>query len=390
LYALLGTLSVGTKARWNWGAAICFALGVMPLFFLICWYDFVNFGSPFRLANDFQNPLFRDTSALLGMFYLPNPYVAAVLTVSPYRGILFLAPITIMSFYGLFIWLREKTWVPEARLCLGIFAFFFIVNVCFNGYHGGFAAGPRYLVPGLPFLALPLVVAFARWRWIGIGLAAISIAQQTLLTATDAQNSLAVGGHARLDDEHRKDDFFAEIIGQYAWPLFTQGRAWPVLHKLMDQALDKQAADLKEEGVKNPERKERLAKVKKEMNDAIVRGESTPFILGAIRGPVSVNPIGAYDGLLIFTIFPAGSLQTNWNSFNVGEFWFPESRWSLLPLLFVCGGLITVLVVIAIRRDRSPGITQIPGTGHEAGPEGQRPAQIPAQRGGGKGIADAR
>ena len=224
LYALLGTRSAGGKCRWNWAAAIWFVLGVLPPFLAICAYDQVNFGSPFRLANDFQNPLFRDTTALLGMFYLPKPYVAGLLTVSPYRGIFFLAPVTIMGLYGLFVWLREKTWVAEARLCLGVFGFFFIVNVCFNGYHGGFAAGPRYLVPGLPFLALPVVVAFMRWRWLTMALAVISVGQQLILTATDAQNSLAVGGHARLDDAHRKDDFFCQIVGEYAWPLSPRAR----------------------------------------------------------------------------------------------------------------------------------------------------------------------
>ncbi|MDR3404637.1 MAG: hypothetical protein P4L99_19195 [Chthoniobacter sp.] len=352
LYALLATLSVPGKVRWNWRALGWFSVGVAPLFVVICVYDWVNFGSPFKLANDFQNPLFKDTSALLGMFYMPNPYVAGLLTVSPYRGIFFLAPVTIMGIYGLIVWLREKTWVAEARLCLAIFGFFFLVNVCFNGYHGGFSAGPRYLVPGLPFLGLPLVVAFMRWRWLTSALMLISIVQQTLLTATDAQNSLAVGGHARVDDAHRKDDFFCQIVGEYAWPLFAYGRAWPVLNQLIAARLDKEDTQLKDDGMSEPERKENLAKMEKDMRESIARGESTSFILGAIRGPVSVNPIGSYDGLLTFTMFPAGSVETDWNSFNAGEFFFPESRASLLPLLVISGGLAGLLIVLAGRRDR--------------------------------------
>jgi hypothetical protein len=354
LYALLGTLPPGGKRRWNWRAAIWFSLGVAPLFLVICAYAWVNFGSPFKLSNDFQNPLFQDTSLFLGMFNMPSPYVAGLLTVSPYRGIFFLAPVTIMSLYGLFVWLREKTWVAEARLCLGVFAFFFIVNVCFNGYHGGFAAGPRYLVPGLPFLALPLVVAFLRWRWVTMALALVSLVEQTLLTATDAQNSLAVGGHARIDDEHRKDDFYCQIVGEYAWPLFAYGRAWPVLDKLISVKLEKEDTQLKADGVNDAERQTRLATLEKDLRASVARGDSNPFILGAIRGPVSVNPIGVYDGLLTFTFFPAGSMQTDWNSFNVGEFWFPQSRASLLPLLFLSGGMVVILLVVAARRDREP------------------------------------
>src|SRR5258708_27164129 len=157
---------------------------------------------------------------------MPRPYVAGPLAFSPYRGIFFLAPVTLMSLYGIVVWLREKTYAAEARLCLAIFGFFFLVNASFNGYHGGFSAGPRYLVPGLPFLALPLVVAFARRRLLTGALALISVFNQLLLTATDAQNPLAVGGHAR--NNHR-EAFFNNLVGDYAWPLFAYGRAWPML-----------------------------------------------------------------------------------------------------------------------------------------------------------------
>jgi hypothetical protein len=348
LYALLAT----QPRRWNWRAALLYSLGVVPPFLLICWYGWRCFGSPFTLNTDFQNPLFKVTGGLFGMFALPNPYVAGLITISPYRGILFLAPVTLMSLYGLYVWLREKTFAPEARLCLGIFAFFFLVNASFNGYHGGFSAGPRYLVPGLPFLALPLVVAFLRWRKITLTLAAISVIHQTLLTATDAQNSLAVGGHARIDDAHRKDDFWCQIVGEYAWPLFATGRAWPVLDQLIAVRLEKKDEELQQEGVEEGERKAQVAALDRELRDIIARGEASPMILGAIKGPVSVNPIGIYDGLLTFTFFPANSMESDWNSFNVGEFLFPQSRKSLLPLLLVTGGIGAWLLRRAARQDR--------------------------------------
>ncbi len=141
-------------------------------------------------------------------------------------------------------------------------------------------------------------------------------------------------------------------MGEYAWPLFAYGRAWPVLNQLIAARLDKEDTQLKDDGMAEPDRKEKLAKMEKHLRESIARGESDQFILGAIRGPVSVNPIGAYDGLLVFTMFPAGSVQTDWNSFNVGEFFFPQSRASLLPLLAISGGLAGILIVLAARRDR--------------------------------------
>src|SRR5262249_5973005 len=101
LYALLATLPRDGTRRFNWRAAIFYSLGVLPPFLLICWYGKACFGSPFTLNTDFQNPLFKVEGGALGMFALPNPYVAGLLAVSPYRGIFFLAPVTIMSLYGL-------------------------------------------------------------------------------------------------------------------------------------------------------------------------------------------------------------------------------------------------------------------------------------------------
>jgi len=162
-----------------------------------------------------------------------------------------------------------------------------------------------------------------------------------------------VGGHARVDDAHRKDDFFSQIVGDYAWPLFAYGRAWPILNQLIAARLDKENTDLTDEGVEEAKRKQRLATLEQGMRKSIALGDSSPLLLGAIRGPVSVNPIGAYDGLLTFTFFPAGSVQTDWNSFNVGEFWFPQQRVSLLPLLVISGSLAGILIVMAARRDRA-------------------------------------
>jgi hypothetical protein len=349
IYALLATRSSGQGRRWNWMGAVYFTLGVLPLLLLICWYNKVNFGSPFKLANDFQNPLFKDTTAFLGMFNWPSPYVAALVTVSPYRGIFFLAPVLAMGCYGLVIWLREKTYAAEARLCLAMFVFFFLVNVSFNGYHGGFSAGPRYLVPGLPFLALPLAVAFARQKALTWALALISVFNQVLLTATDAQNPLAVGGHARIE---QREDFFNNLVGDYAWPLFAYGRAWPVLDRLLKIQIDKDSEELDESNVTGAEKTGRLDAMRRGYREGIIRGDVSPFLLAAIEGPVSVNPIGAYEGLLTFSFFPPHSHECDWNSFNVGEFLFPKSRWSLLPLLLVTGGLSFFLVLGARKEDR--------------------------------------
>jgi hypothetical protein len=260
--------------------------------------------------------------------------VVWLITVTPYRGIFFLSPVLLMSIYGIIVWLREKTYAAEARLALAICGFFFLVNASFNGYHGGFSAGPRYLIPALPFLALPLVVAFTRWRRLTGALAVISIAHQLLLTATDAQSPVAVGGHARIDT---REDGTYHLVAEYAWPLFAYGRAWPLLDQLLQVHMEKESDRLVLEFPEEEEREQQIRAYRASLREGMERGDASPFLLASIRGPVSVNPVGVYEGMF-YQIDTHEHPRTTWNSFNVGEFLWPQSRWSLLPLLLISGG----------------------------------------------------
>ena len=56
-----------------------------------------------------------------------------------------------------------------------------------------------------------------------------------------------------------------------------------------------------------------------------------------------------YDGLFTYTFYPPRSPQSGWNSFNAGEFLWPQSRWSLLPHCLICGGLSVWLLLEAGR-----------------------------------------
>lgn len=329
---------------------LLYTLGVAGPFLLICWYGWNCFGSPFRLNNDFQNPLFKDPAGALGMFAMPNLYVGGLLVASPFRGLFVLAPVLVLGLAGLVVWMKEKTFAPEARLALAVFGFFFLVNMSFNGYHGGYSAGPRYLVPGIPFLALALVVAFRRWPRLSLVLLAVSVFQQGILTATDAQNPLAVGGHTRLDDKHRRDDFFSSLVGEYAWPLFARGRADGLLEQLLKARLEDEADRLALTVDDEAERAARLAETGKEWRASIERREPSPFLLAAIRGPVSVNPVGVYDGLLGYGCFAMDAPQSAWASCNAGELLLPGRRASLLPLLLVGGGLV-FMAFRSARRD---------------------------------------
>ncbi len=336
-------LLLGGQHRLQWRAAVRFTLGVLPCLAVLLAYNVAAFGSPFALNTSFQNPVFKETApAFLGMFTAPSWFAALVITISPWRGIFILSPVILAAIVCIFR--RGKMEMPRAerRLILACAAFFFLINVCFNGFHGGFAAGPRYLIPALPFLCLALAPAFVRWPCATTALAVVSIVQQSLLTITDALNPLGIGAHVWVNHpgEWKEKITGNSLVWRYAWPMFAHGRAWPVIDAKFEEWLRGQRRDLEKKGLPTAEIEKEMAARRAETWQKILRGETEPLWIAAMDGPVSANVMGPWDGTY-FQKFPAHSPATTWAAFNVGELIFPASRWSLAPLaaLWIAGAL---------------------------------------------------
>jgi hypothetical protein len=125
-------------------------------------------------------------------------------------------------------------------------------------------------------------------------------------------------------------------LTEYAAPLFFEGRAWPILNMLIAEKVAEQRDQYTAAGLKPEQQASLLAKFEADMRQSVIEGSDDPLDLGSYAGPVSVNPTGVCEGGY-YSLFDAGSPWARWNSFNVGEFWFPESRWSVVPLLGLVG-----------------------------------------------------
>ena len=101
---------------------------------------------------------------------------------------------------------------------------------------------------------------------------------------------------------------------------------------------------VEKKGVPAADAEAQIGKLRIETRAKIERGESEPVWLAAMPGPVSTNILGVWDGDY-FLHFPAHSPATVWSAFNVGELVFPESRWSLAPLL-----ALWIAGAVALRR----------------------------------------
>ena len=340
---------------------LAYLLGLLGPFLLLCAYNVAAFGTPFTTNYAFEDPQFLEKGeAFLGVFQVPDLSVILQATVSPFRGVFLAAPALLLGVAGLVTWFRSGRMRAEWVFVVSVVGFFLAFLTTFNGWHGGWGASPRYLVPALPFLALPAVLLFARAPVVSSAVAAISIVLNLLVVAVDPQAPVGLTPMARIDG---LPTWRHSPVTLYEWPLFSTGRAGPILDAQREAVLEANDRFLARKGAPPEARARSAAGLRRHIDQTVAEGQPAPLLLqrgpdgapglspsplSAFTGPVSANPAGMYEGWM-FQTFGPGSNEARWNSFNVGEFLFPQSRWSLAPLLLLelllCG-----LAVRAARR----------------------------------------
>jgi len=274
--------------------------------------------------------------------------VAAVaVLVSPFRGLFFSSPVLLMGVAGLVAMWREGK-RAEALLCGSIPGFFLLFTISFNGWYGGWGVGPRYLIPALPFLALPLVVSFGRYFRTTLVLAVLSALTMACFAAVDVQSPVGVAPIARNSS---RSTLLREPLTEYALPILFTGKAWPILNAQIGDAMRRAEQTLRDEGTPPEEARNRLKAYRERLEASVEEGEpELPLALWS--GPVSANPSGMYEGWW-GRVFAPGDPQLRWNAFNAGELILPHSAWSLLFLAALWLPLAWPALAIARRSART-------------------------------------
>ena len=258
-----------------WKSALRYIAGGAPFALALGAYHYAAFGSPLRTSIATMNPAFVEPGAILGVFHLPRLDSLWGITFSPYRGLFFLAPVVLLALIGV-----------RDRLILIAFGVLLILNASFNGWHGGYTAGPRYLLAVVPLLMLGLQ---PRWRLLTYALATISILFNFAVTAVDPQ----------------PPDSLRDPVLKYALPSLVTGR--PVF-------------------------------------DA-----RAPWLHDFYTGHTSTNRV-AVDELLPFKKHRPGSPESEWASFNLGELLFgPGALLSIVPIAIALS-LASTLALCRARR----------------------------------------
>jgi hypothetical protein len=148
----------------------------------------------------------------------PSLRVAATL-LGDSRGLLTLAPVLVMGALGTVALYRHGR-RAEALTIAAVCLLYLTYN---SGYYlpfGGGSPGPRFLGTTLPFLALPLAIAFERWPGPTIALAAVSV----------TCSSLAAIAHPLIGYETETVSWMRHLLRGYFQPTIASayglGRGW--------------------------------------------------------------------------------------------------------------------------------------------------------------------
>lgn len=219
-----GLLLVLLWAR-DWRRLGLFVLGGLIPFICFVGYHKVCFGSYFTVANLHNNPHFLSPDHAGGIFGFLQIEALWGLTFSVYRGLFFHTPFLALVLPACFL-LRGRMRPRLHFLCLFSVIGFFLMNLAFNGWHGGACVGPRYLIPSLPFYVL-LLAPFRQWLHERLPRPAVWALLACLLVPSVA-NMLVAASVSPMGDA-RRTGVWANPLGLYYLSLRRSLQAPPTL-----------------------------------------------------------------------------------------------------------------------------------------------------------------
>lgn len=126
-------------------------------------YNTAVFGAPLALGYSHSELWTEQHGAGFMSLALPQWRALWGITFSKFRGLFVLSPVLLLAVPGFVLWWRSRKSRAEAWVALGSVASMLLLNASSVMWWGGYAVGPRYLLPALPFMALSLHFAFDRW-----------------------------------------------------------------------------------------------------------------------------------------------------------------------------------------------------------------------------------
>ena len=152
-YAFAPTWRARSWARERKAWALALGLGLLAVIGLLV-------DQAWRFGDPFETGRYAD----YGRWIWPFEALLTML-VAPGRSLILYSPPVLLA---AFAWTELRRRDPDtAWFVLAIAGTRLLLVACRSDWHGGWGIGPRYLVPIVPFMVLPLIGPLERWRELG-------------------------------------------------------------------------------------------------------------------------------------------------------------------------------------------------------------------------------
>ena len=165
------------KSIFYWLMGLAIPLG------MLMYYNHSCFGSVWRNAYTYH-VTYSHHAGFMGIGW-PDLKALWGITFSPYRGIFYQSPFLLFAVPGAYFLFFNKRLRPEFYVCLFIVLGFLVFNSGYAFWDGVGSAGPRFLIPCIPFLVLLISGVMEKWPKPVAVLAGLSIVLMLVISATE-------------------------------------------------------------------------------------------------------------------------------------------------------------------------------------------------------------
>jgi hypothetical protein len=233
--AILALVITGyALARLGVKAGLLLIAGGVPMAIALGVYHAAAFGHPFALPYDFVLQQHRRQGWFMGIA-APDVHVLGAILFGSYRGLFYGAPWLVAGVPGVAL-LHRRGFRAEALAAGTIVLAYVLLNAGLVDWHGGWAMGPRYLIPAIPFLAVGAMGLVQAWgarsaqrralAWVGGAAAIVSAALMLMGTAVRPDVPLTI----------------ARPFRQFLIPSFVHGRVARSNHPIDGDGISGQRA----------------------------------------------------------------------------------------------------------------------------------------------------
>lgn len=161
----------------DWKLIVSMGIVGLPPILLAAYYNYSIFHTPLPVGY-LYSPLYSDLHHT-GFISLTYPKIDALLELmfGVRRGLFLISPFLLLCLPGFVYFARAPKWRAEFLVCLWSVISFWVFNSSSAMWQGGFAVGPRYLLPMLPFMVMPIAFALvhARAVWARLAVALLML-----------------------------------------------------------------------------------------------------------------------------------------------------------------------------------------------------------------------